>query len=284
MKEERPALRMSRWRPVCPECGYQLRGLLHPRCPECGVDFPTTNRTFRRWAIRRLPWDRLTRGSLLVAYLGTLLRILFVPWRAGQAVAVPDRWGRAIRWGAAHVLLCALAATMLGHWEYYPHWLANQFDPWPRHPTDFSSWDTPGHRVWIWAMQSTVAWMIVLASFPLVGVIVSLGMPRRHRAAKLTGAKWGLYASPVLLVTLAGWYGYYFIYPQTGYYAPPHPPPPIELLAFVYGTWWATGLVINQYDKYRWLMPVLPLTLCYACLWWGLTELLFPGGPLEALL
>ena len=61
-------MRVSRWRPVCPDCGYSLRGATSDRCPECGVPYPTTARTYRRWAVRRLPWDRLHRGSLLIAY------------------------------------------------------------------------------------------------------------------------------------------------------------------------------------------------------------------------
>jgi len=90
-RSERPYLRRSRWRPVCPECGYSLRRLRGERCPECGVAFPTTSRVFRRWAVRRLIWERLQRGNALFAYIKTVLTIVFWPCRAARGVAVPDR-------------------------------------------------------------------------------------------------------------------------------------------------------------------------------------------------
>jgi hypothetical protein len=278
-------VRMSRWRPVCPECGYSLRGLTEPRCPECGVDLPSANRSFRRWAVRRIPWDRLQRGSLIMAYLGTLLRILFVPWRSGRDLAVPDRWGRAVRWAMVHLLLCALAAVLLSQQDYYVYWLIDKFHPWPQHPTDFGSW-APDRRIGVWATQSLAAWMLTLISFPLVGALISLGVPRRHRAAKLTGIKWSLYATPILVASLAAWYGYYLIWPDKKYNQLYHPPLPLSQFAWAYGLWWAAGICMNRYDRARWQgLPALILGgLLFAGVWLVLTQLLFPGGILEALL
>ncbi|MEW6253473.1 MAG: hypothetical protein AB1716_22750, partial [Planctomycetota bacterium] len=54
----RGKLLKQRWRPMCPECGYSLRGLASARCPECGEDLPAVGPGSRRWAVRRLVWDR----------------------------------------------------------------------------------------------------------------------------------------------------------------------------------------------------------------------------------
>jgi hypothetical protein len=279
-------VRMSRWRPVCPECGYSLRGLEKPRCPECGVDLPSASRGFRRWAVRRIPWDRIHRGSLLTAYLGTLVRILFVPWWAGRNLAIPDRWGRATRWAAVHLLLCAIGAVLLSQQDYYVYWLKYEFHPLPRHPSSFFSDDVPIHCICIWVAQSLLAWMLVLASFPLTGVLISLGVPCRHRAAKITGVKWSLYATPILMPALAVWFGYYLIWPQTGYYVHYHPTLPPSQFAWAYGIWWAAGMCINQYDSAFWRGPPAFLLggLFYAGAWLALTQLLFPGGIVEGLL
>jgi hypothetical protein len=287
-QQEEAAVRMSRWRPVCPECGYSLRGLEKPRCPECGVDLPSANRTFRRWAIRRNAWDRLHRGSLLTAYIGTLLCVLFAPWRVGQHLAIPDHWGRAIRWALFHLLLCALGAVLLSQEDYYVWQIADRLHPiFEHHITDFHPWDANLPHLSLWAAQTLFAWMLVLASFPITGVLLSLVVPTRHRAAKLTSAKWSLYSTPVLAGALAAWYVHYLIWPDTSYNTNYyHPPLSLEPLVWVYALWWAAGMSMNQYGRRAMQGPpaLVFWGLLYGCVWPTVVYLLFPGGLLEALL
>jgi hypothetical protein len=183
-------VRLSSWRPVCPECGYSLRRLKASRCPECGQDLPVSSRIFRRWAIRRLPWDRAVRGSAFWAYWGTLVRIVLMPWSAGRSLVLPDRWGRTLRWAAGHLLLAALAGALLGNQQYFCRWMAEQ--AWPSRvmyrPLVWPA-SEPAGRAAVWLTQSLAAWAVVLIAYPLLGSTISLLVPGRHRAAKWGGAQ-----------------------------------------------------------------------------------------------
>lgn len=280
-------MKLARWRPVCPECGYSLRGLTQPRCPECGIDFPTTSPTFRRWAVRRLPWDRLKRAGLIRSYLTTILLIFFCPCRAARGAAVPDHWGRAIRWAAVHLLLAAVVATFLADGQGYVRWVVNHFRPDPfRHPYMFMYEESPADRVVIWTTQSLLAWVATLTVFPLIGSLVSLGVPGRHRAAKLTGAKSSLYLSPVVALWIAVWYGYHFINPPVslgGYELPP-PTVPVSFLMGVYALWWASVMACNPYARSRGIGEFLLYVLLFVAVWAGLAWGCFRTGPLETLL
>ena len=253
-------MRPARWRPVCPECGYSLRGLTGPRCPECGHDFPADVTRFRRWAVRRLPWDRRRRPLLTIAYLETLLLILVLPCRAGRALAVPDRWGRALRWAAAHLLLAALAATLLGNHQYFVRWLIGYVRP---DPLSYLGWymdePAPADRVAVWAVESFIAWLFVLCSLVAIGALLSAAVPGRHRAAKRAGVKWSLYATPVLLLSLAALHGWLFVWLRSvqSPFGPPYyyevAPPPVlfGLLANAYFFWWAWGIASCPYNRVR---------------------------------
>ena len=284
---------LSRWKPVCPDCGYPARGLPAPRCPECGVEFPTTRTTFRRWAVRRVAWDRVRRGSAMDAYLRTLAVILLLPWRAGRGLAVPDHWRRCLRWAGAHLALAVLACTMLANSQQFPRWFVHQI--WPpsfRPPHMASPSDAPADLIAIWLAQSLLAWAIVVILPTAIAVALSFGIPGRHRAAKFGGMKWSLYLTSLYLLVLVGWYGYYGIHPPevqaqfpmkfTYKLAPPELP--VLLLAGVYGVWWAAGMASNPYNRIRGVRAFLGFGLLFAGVWVSLTWLLFPVGALGEIL
>lgn len=286
-------MRVSKWKPVCPECGYLLRGLREARCPECGVPFPTEIPTFRRWAVRRLPWDRAKRGSVLAAYLGTLAIILVLPWRGARGLAMPDHWRRALRWAGGHLAVGALACAMLANGQQFPRWLVYQAWPPSFDPPHLAMLDdAPAGRMTIWLAQSFVAWAIAIALPTAIGTALSFGVPGRHRAAKLGGIKWSLYLTSLCLVLLAGWYGYFALRPPQARAPFPmkftYPLPPAELPAMLldglYGVWWAAGMAANPYNRVRGMRAFLHFTALYVVGWVIVTRVLFPVGALEALL
>lgn len=297
-RQLRPQWRMARWRPECPECGYSLRRLESARCPECGQNFPTRQRAFRRWAVRRLPWDRVARGSLFVAYVRTLLVILICPCHAGHRVVIPDRWGRAVRWAIAHLLLLTLLGVAFGSDEYF--WRAtvsNVFSSDAEFPGPWAWLEPSGTQIGVWALQSLAAWGTVLAAMPALGMALSICVPRQHPAARRTLLKWCLYVSAapamlvffrvafvftywsVLLIRQGGQWGATFI-DQSHTVAIPSP----LFLAAVYGVCWAGGVAAQPYSRRRgWWVFGFGAGLYVAC-WLLLTRVLFSGGPLETLL
>jgi hypothetical protein len=290
-------VRVSRWKPVCPDCGYPVRGLTASRCPECGVDFPTDQKTFRRWAVRRVAWDRVKRGGVLASYLRTFFAILFAPWRAGRGLVVPDHWSRCVRWAVVHltlaIVVCALSASELR----MVRWLGVPVHSSTGYPLDWTNPLTaPTSRMLTWFGQSLVAWAIVILLTVGLGVVLSVGIPGRRRAAKLGGVKWSLYLSAVVLVTLAVWFGYCeFLVPWvaelrrnllSSYIArvPGVSSPPAVLISGVYGLWWAAGMAANPYNHVRGLRAFFGFALLYAGVWAIIVRLLFPVGPLDVVL
>ncbi len=286
-------VRVSSWKPVCPDCGYPVRGLATPRCPECGVDFPPTHKAFRRWAVQRVAWDRINRGSILASYLRTLTVILFLPWRAGRGLVIPDRWPRCIRWAVVHIGLAALAGALLGDGEHTLYWLVENISPSSFHPPQ---WEDPADAsaalALIWFGQSLTAWAIVIVFSVGLGSLLSLGLPGRHRGAKLGGVKWSFYLSPLFIVMLAAWFGYYVLNPLQAQsqwpfdftYTLPTPVPPARLLAGAYGVWWAAGMAANPYNRARTLGVFVRFALLYAGSWAIIAWVLFPAGALDSLL
>jgi len=299
-------LRLSRWRPVCPECGYSLRGLVKPRCPECGTAMPTDSRVFRRWAVQRLPWDRARRGGIFVSYLHTLLWIWFWPWGAGWRVVLPDRWGRALRWASLNVLMVSAAGALLGNGLYFTRWFVYTIWPDPlRHPHYFMFEPAPFDRVAAWLAQSMAAWVVVLVTLPLLGSFLSMVGWRRHLAAKWTGVKWSLYCSAALWIPMVAYYLVFLFFVPLALLPVQrvsvsvevildNPPPdiPVWLLALAYGLWWALGLAANPYSRTRaqpmWGLYVVSIgtliVLAFIAAWFVLAWLLFPAGPLGDLL
>lgn len=284
---------VSRWKPVCPECGYALRGLSAPRCPECGVDFPSPRKTFRRWAVRRIAWDRATRASFVGAYLSTLAVILILPWRAARGLSVPDNWHRCARWAIAHLAIVAFASAMLANGQLFPKWLTEQvwppsFDP----PHMYMLSDVPAGRMILWSSQSLVAWAIVVMFPAGLASLLSIAIPSRHRAAKLGGVKWSLYLLSINTVILGAWYGYYALnlpqvqatFPKRFTYTLPTPDPPVLLFAGAYAVWWAAGMAASPFNRARSFRTFFGFVVLYAASWALMTWGLFPAGTLSAVL
>lgn len=284
---------LSLWKPVCPECGYSLRGLTGSRCPECGIDFPIPERTFRRWAIRRIAWDRSTRDAPPFAYAKTLAAILVTPWRAARGLAIPDRWGRSVRWSAVHIALAFTASAVLANGQQALNWLVERirpssFDP----PHMYMSDDAPAMRMIVWFSQSMLAWAIVLILPVGLGALLSLILPGRHRAAKLGGVKWSLYLSTLCAVMVAIWHGYYELFPPqaqapfpfTFNYGIPISESPVTLMAVVYGVWWAIGMASNPYNRVRGIRAFFGFAVLFGGSWATVAWVLFPARALDALL
>lgn len=295
-REVRPRHRLTSWRPVCPECGYSLRRLHADRCPECGVAFPTKSRVFRRWAIQRLIWDRASRGSLVFAYVRTLLAVAFCPCRAARRLAIPDRYGRAGRWAVGHVALVACVGLTLGQDSYFLDWTLRQLGP---DAAAFRSmplgWGTPSAgRVAIWAGQTYTAWLVALVVLPLLGALLGIAMAWHHPVARRGIAKWSLYATAIHVPAAIVWYSLQFgvgrarsSAPLATLLAPPAEssvPSLLSFLAVAYGLWWAMGASANPYVRHRGFEAFVPHAAIFAGTWIGVTRVLFPPGQLEELL
>jgi hypothetical protein len=291
-RETHPRLRqrLARWRPVCPECGYSLRRLALPRCPECGHALPVATRTYRRWARPRLAWDRATRGGLPATYIRTLLTIIVCPCRAARGLLLPDRYARAVRWCVTHLLLLALIGTALGSegsfWRYpVMKWRASGPQPWDQNEAGITT-----GVVATWVTQSLLAWIIMLATLPALGVALGVLWPGRHPAARRAIAKWSLYATTVLVLAFVAanaWSLIHWWQSQAG--APgriplnPAAPPPI-ILALFYAFCWARGVAANLYLQHRGVWVFLGNAVLYLVVWLLLIVVLFPAWELECLL
>ena len=219
--------------------------------------------------------------------------ILFLPWRAGRGLVVPDNWRRCVRWAVVHLALAILAAALLANDQDFPRWIVWRiwppaFDP----PHVDTPGDEPALRIIVWLSHSLLAWAIVVTLPVGLGSLLSIIIPGRHRAAKLGGVKWSLYLSSLYLVMLAAWYGYYVLnppqaqgpFPMTFTYTLAPPELPAKLLPGVYGAWWAAGMAANPYNRLRTLRAYLGFALLYAGSWAIMAWVLFPAGPLDALL
>lgn len=254
---------------------------------------PTDSRFFRRWAVQRLPWDRMRRGSILSSYIVTLLWILLWPFGAGKRVVLPDRWGRALRWAGFHILMAAAVCALLSNRQYFARRLINAIWPDPFQPPHlYILKPAPLDYVAVWLTHSMAAWVVVLLSLPLLGSFLSMIGWRRHLAAKWAGVKWSLYCSAALWIPIASWYLFYFIHPpmdQSSLAAAfniklPPPSIPDALIVAVYSMWWGLGLSANPYSRIRsWAMGVL-YGILFMAVWDALALLLFPSGSLGVLL
>jgi hypothetical protein len=285
--------RLARWRPVCPECAYSLRRLHADRCPECGTPFPTTSRTFRRWAVQRLIWDRASRGSLLFAYLRSAFAIAFCPCRAGARLGIPDRYGRAVRWAVAHLLLAALLCTAIGDEPWRVSRVLQHLSGAPSYQApEIAQQQSPSTgRVTVWTLQSLTAWLIALGLLPLLGMTLGAAVPGRHPVAKRGIVKWSLYASFIILPVLVTWYAVgvaampwgqqstLFVF-VSGYLRQP----PLMLPAGLYALWWARGVCVNPYQRKRGFNVLLVNWFVFMAAWFILTRVLLNPGPLEDLL
>jgi len=254
--------RARRWRPVCPECGYELFRCTAPRCAECGVAFPTTSRVYRRWAILRLPWDALRRTSAIRDYAVTAARIVLCPRAAAWRLVIPDRFGRALRWALAHFLI-ALAVLMMMRFLREAVWLAlyvtGTADERRRMSGEWGGWPLLTWSVLGWPLLANA---IALLMMPAIGVGLSWLIPFRHPAARLAGIKWSLYATVVpfsLLVGCAAAYGALlprYATVRSGLLEPGIAWPHHAILAagfVLYALRWASGLSAHPYQRRTWL-------------------------------
>jgi len=282
-----------RWMPRCPDCGYAIRALSRPTCPECGVVFPTRNRYFRRWAALRIEWDRINRGSLVLSYIRTLAVVIACPRRACCGLVVPDRWGRCIRWAGAHISVSAIVTTLLANGGSLYGWFMFRLLPEEsRLPYRADLGDIPLSRMVVWLLQSAVVWAFVFSVPVVVGALLAICIPRRHRASKLGGLKWTLYLTALFPFLIGAWYGYCYSNPPIVYASFPvefsYSGPPralsVALLGVAYGLWWATGIAANPYNRERGIFQVLRLAVAYTVAWVIVTKVLFPLGVMNALL
>ena len=290
--------RLPRWRPSCPECGYSLRKLTEPRCPECGVMLPDAPRTFRRWARQRLLWDRLHRGNVVIAYLRTVLTIIFRPANAARGLTTPDRYGRALRWAAFSTGAAALVATLLGSNPDIRSYLCQLL----LHVEDFWALLYPGWAAWycrsslLWALHSWCAWAAVFASLPLVGCGLAFLLPGQHPVARRGIAKWSLYACVVVAPVCVGFQllAFYAMrtLPMIGgpmsvvtlFSLNPDMTMPIAMTVAAYAVLWAWGASANPYLRGRRVGTWIPLAIGFAVAWMLMAFWLFPFGLLRCLL
>jgi len=287
------AATFARWAPECPDCGYLIRGLERPRCPECGVVFPSRRPYFRRWASRRPAWDRVKRGQLVSAYIRTLMRILLCPWGAARGLVIADHWRRCARWAAVHLLASTTVAALVADGQYFARWFAHWVSPPSYHAPGVSMpCDAPFQQVSVWLLQSFVAWGLPFVVPVVIAGLLSVGLPRQHRAAKVGGLKWSLYLTGLLLPTVGGWYVYWMWNPPlvqvssrvTFAFAGSTPDIPSVLVATVYGVWWAAGMAANAYNRVRGIGAFVRYVLLYAAAWTLVTQVLFRAGAAGALL
>ena len=93
--------------PLCPDCGYDLRGLASDRCPECGlrIDRAADLSVTLPWAHRRT----IGRGR---AFVRTAAMATFRPRRLAANIARPVSWADAVAFRRATVALAAASAAV----------------------------------------------------------------------------------------------------------------------------------------------------------------------------
>src|SRR5260221_6444833 len=79
-----PAIQLADPSPgkLCPECGYDLRGITSQQCPECGLNVNDPNYS-------SIPWANRARIGWFKAFWKTALLATFRPKKLAIAVAQP---------------------------------------------------------------------------------------------------------------------------------------------------------------------------------------------------
>ena len=284
----RRTVRLARWRPACPECGYNLRKLAENRCPECGEPFLTTQRAYRRWARPRLLWDRRLRGSGWSAYLKSVLLLIFRPGLAADGLILPDRNGRATRWCLAHVLLLSIAAVVTRSQYSLRELLGLLFEP-----ADgiMAVQGVSAARYWIWLTQSLCAWLIALSLLPALGAGLAYALPGQPRIARRGFVKWSLYAvAPAALLAAGGFIVHLSFFVGPFNFSNPlllrlvERPPTFFVIVLLYAFWWARGVTANPYSQRTGFEWWILHFVIYIAAWLALYHLVFPPDALEALL
>ncbi|HMQ14851.1 MAG TPA: hypothetical protein PKC49_02650 [Phycisphaerae bacterium] len=277
-----------RWRPQCPECGYSIfRATTAGRCPECGAPYPSPLRHNRRWAIRRHPWDRRPRDFVVTAYLKSVVLNALCPCRAAWRLGSPDRFGRALRWAAAHVLLAALLAALLGSRGYH-------LDAIVTFVQDSCRGEPPSAAILgqsaLHAAHSLAAWLCVLVAILATGLALAWIPPARLPHAPAALVKWTLYATSTLVpAVVIAWLIANGGLPPNAWSTRPGrwalgaaaaDPTVVALLA---AAWWSRGAAAGPQQAWRGMPAAGLFFVAYTLAWRGVT-LLFPSGALGVLL
>ncbi len=203
----RPAEAPEEDGPVCPSCGYDLRGTVGDRCSECGG-------VFDRALLGRsgVPWARRKEIGRVRAYVSTVWLVAIGSRRlASEGSRAQDLWdGRAFRRvtaGLVSVVLVGLFGMMI--------WAAGGMEFLVVQPP--SIWGSqPGPEAWVfdlvvpWSAGATIP-VVLPVMLSLLAVHVT-GIQRRvFRDGTLTGKRQGrLYAlsyytaAPLALLAVAG--------------------------------------------------------------------------------
>jgi hypothetical protein len=209
---------------------------------------------------------------------------------------MPDRYGRAARWAAGHVVLLACAGLAFGQDSYFLNWTLRQLDPDAAAWRSVAfTWGTPSAgRMAIWAAQTYAAWLIALVVLPLLGALLGMAMAWHRPAARRGIAKWSLYATAIQIPVGAVWFAVLLIGSRTRYPSLPTGfaarmvdaslPNLFAVLAVAYGLWWARGVSSNPYVRHRGFKSFILHGVVFAVAWALVTRALFPPGPLRGLL
>ena len=103
---------------VCPECGYDLRGIDSGQCPECGLAIDRAG-----MSVARIPWAHRGALGLFKAYWRTNLLVISRPRRLEEEIARPVSFADAQRFRHTTVVLAwlpmvlAFAAAVIFNWS-----------------------------------------------------------------------------------------------------------------------------------------------------------------------
>jgi hypothetical protein len=92
---------------VCPECGYDLRGIDSGQCPECGQAIDRAG-----MSVARIPWSHRESLGAFKAYWRTSLLVIFRPRRLAEEVARPVSFADAQAFRHITVLLAWLPMVL----------------------------------------------------------------------------------------------------------------------------------------------------------------------------